>query len=439
MVKQKDFDSFLKNIEPSDTTASYISSVQNNLRDYLAGHSKYKDIHVQTFLSGSYAKHTSIRPALYDGKRDVDIVVETTYASNASSCEVIQELLDVLLEKSIYSSAKLLSHSVGIELEGIEIDVVPVIRSEDGEIFRIGTSDIDEWILTDPKGHIQWSSQVNADNDKKYKPLVKMLKWWRRTNCPEEVKYPKGIALEKIIADNLPDSDLNTENHLIDAMQAIVDTYQEDYIDNGIKPEINDPCFDGNDLLAEYEFSDFKAFILKLSEHLTLITDKGSTNENWRTILGIEFPKDDSEQTSSSLKNVSYNYANTEQFIKDMFPINNIYKLKIDCNVTQDGWRPFTLFQFLRSGGSMLRHNKKLDFFIVSCDVPLPYSIYWKVRNVGETAEKRNCIRGQINKTDNSHQREHTNFYGPHYVECYIVKNDVCVAKDRIDVPIGTS
>ena len=77
MAKQKDFNSFLSNIEPSQTTVSYISSVQNNLRDYLANHNKYKDIHVQTFLSGSYAKHTSIRPKLYDGKRDVDIIVET--------------------------------------------------------------------------------------------------------------------------------------------------------------------------------------------------------------------------------------------------------------------------------------------------------------------------------------------------------------------------
>jgi len=40
MAKQKDFDVFLSNIEPSETTISYISRVQNNLRDYLTKHSK---------------------------------------------------------------------------------------------------------------------------------------------------------------------------------------------------------------------------------------------------------------------------------------------------------------------------------------------------------------------------------------------------------------
>ena len=135
MAKQKDFDAFLSNIEPSASTVSYISSVQNNLRDYLAEHPTYKSIHVQTFLSGSYAKHTNIRPKKHDGKRDVDIVIETVYTNTDSSIDVIKELLDVLLEKSVYSSAQLHSHSVGIELDGIEIDVVPMIKSEDGEKY----------------------------------------------------------------------------------------------------------------------------------------------------------------------------------------------------------------------------------------------------------------------------------------------------------------
>lgn len=40
--------------------------------------------------------------------------------------------------------------------------------------------------------------------------------------------------------------------------------------------------------------------------------------------------------------------------------------------------------------------------------------------------------------TNNDHQKEHTDFQGEHYVECYLVKNNVCVAKGHIDVPIGT-
>ncbi|MBR0340863.1 MAG: hypothetical protein IJH64_01160 [Oscillospiraceae bacterium] len=31
---------------------------------------------------------------------------------------------------------------------------------------------------------------------------------------------------------------------------------------------------------------------------------------------------------------------------------------------------------------------------------------------------------------------ERTDFYGPHYVECYIIKNGICVARAKVDVPI---
>ena len=45
-------------------------------------------------------------------------------------------------------------------------------------------------------------------------------------------------------------------------------------------------------------------------------------------------------------------------------------------------------------------------------------------------------IRGQIYQTDSNTQEEYTDFRGDHYVEAYIIKDDICVAKGRIDVPI---
>ena len=57
------------------------------------------------------------------------------------------------------------------------------------------------------------------------------------------------------------------------------------------------------------------------------------------------------------------------------------------------------------------------------------------MRNVGIEAIHRNCIRGEIIKGQEI-QNETANFYGPHYVECFIVKNGICVARDKISVDI---
>ncbi len=427
MTSQADFKKFLSDIEPSPSTVQYVSSIHTNLRDYLANHEAYKYICDETFLSGSYAKHTSIRPKLNDGKRDVDIAVVTKYTDKDNPNLVIDELTTVMREKDAYKNARVQSHSVGIELSGIDVDVVPLIKDGDGH-FYVGTYN-GGWNLTDPKGHIAWSSKVNNINNGKYKPIIKIIKWWRRMHCPEGTKYPKGITLEKIIADCICASDECIEECLVATMKNIVDTYQNG-IDLGMLPSVLDPCISDNNLLAKYTISDFSSFINKLSSHILLLEKDGQTNESWRTILGENFP------AASTNKNISrLNYRDTEDFIEDLFPVNLSYRVELDCEVSQNGFRTF----WLRGNNDLLlRHNKKLDFSITDCNVPKPYSIYWKVRNVGEVAESRDCIRGQIIRTDQTHQKEHTDFCGPHYVECYIIKNDICVARAKIDVPIGS-
>ena len=79
--------------------------------------------------------------------------------------------------------------------------------------------------------------------------------------------------------------------------------------------------------------------------------------------------------------------------------------------------------------------HKCLEFMIMECDVPKPYEIRWKVKNCGEIAYSRDCIRGQI-KSGGRRIIEHTDFRGDHYVEIYILRAGVCVARDRISVPI---
>jgi len=426
VAKQKDFDAFLSNIEPSPTTVKYISSIHTNLRGYLAEHATYKDIHVHTFLSGSYAKHTCIRPKKHDGKRDVDIIVETSYGMADNSCDVLKELLDVILEKDIYSSAELHAHSVGIEMDGIEVDVVPVIRSDDGELYCIGTSDIDEWTLTNPKGHITWSSEVNANNKMKYKSLVKILKWWRRTNCPEDIKYPKGLALEKIIADNLPDSELNTENHLIGTMQAIVTAYQDDYISIGDIPVICDPCLENNNLLSNCSFSDFEAFISKLSEHLELIEESGTTNETWRTILGTEFPNDDTSTNNAKLAVNSV--LNVPHRQKPLWNTPSGAAVMINAQLRYEDGKTI----YLENNGDLIPKKCSLVYKALH-GTKQPYSLKWQVVNTGNEATSQQGLRGGFEDSDNgiNGKNESTAYTGKHYVQCFVIKGGRCVAKSK--------
>ncbi len=429
MAKQADFDSFLKNIEPSTTTVSYISSIQNNLQSYLKGHESYKNVHADTFLSGSYAKHTSIRPASGDKKRDVDIIVVTTYSFSTSSIDVLNELRDVLAEKSDYSSAKVQHHSVGIDMSGISIDVVPVIVDEaDDQLYYIGDSKSGNWTVTDPKGHKAWSTEVNQSNNDKYKPLVKIFKWWRRANCPDDRKYPKGITLEKIVADNLGDCTLSTEDLLIATMQNIISAYKEDYVVKKINPVIDDPSdkIIGNDLLSDYSVDDFSAFVEKIEEHANLLNSEGTTNDTWRIILGTEFP----QKTTVN----SFALANLQKCVdakhrqRPTWPMQRGGAAFISALVINpNGDR----IEYM-SNGAPLEKGCHL-FFRALTGVKHPYCVKWQIVNTGAEARNANCLRGGFeNSTDSANCRhEATAYSGSHSVQCFIIKRGICVAKSK--------
>ena len=426
MTNSKYFDDFLKDIEPSQSTVDYISSVQDNLRSYLLNHSIYKSVITDTFLSGSYAKHTSIRPAANSKKRDVDIVVVTNYTRDKNSIEVLKELCNVLKEKELYNTAKVQSHSVSVELSNISIDVVPVIEHEFLEnIYYIGSSKSNFWRITDPKGHISWSTEVNKNNQKKYKPLVKIFKWWRNTNCPTTKKYPKGITLEKIIADNLGDPSLSIEDFLIDTMQNIVNSYIYNCTLVKTMPYISDPSkrISGGNLLEGYLFEDFKAFIEKLKEHIELLNENGTTNETWKSILGKQFPGDSNNTIDYS------SYLSVAHRKPLPWPMRRSGAAFITA-VVQDCNNSFTNYE-----NNSYEIGKKCEIvYTAHYNSHKSHRVVWQIVNTGIEARNSFCLRGGFETSNDGKykRRETTQYTGKHYVQCFIIDdNNQCVAKSK--------
>jgi hypothetical protein len=62
----------------------------------------------------------------------------------------------------------------------------------------------------------------------------------------------------------------------------------------------------------------------------------------------------------------------------------------------------------------------------------------WKVRNYGDEAQKADDLRGEISYDKGFQKKEEsTKYHGKHYVECYVIINNLCVASDKILVPIS--
>ena len=165
-------------------------------------------------------------------------------------------------------------------------------------------------------------------------------------------------------------------------------------------------------------------------------TDETKRNDLWREIFGRQFPKA-ATTADESREYSTVSYTDPEQFIEDLFPVDIRYNITLDCEVKRNGFREAMLSQILASGQRVSR-VRSLDF-VLTTDVPTPFDVKWKVRNVGDEAKRRNCLRGEIidpNRMGGLARHESADFRGPHYVECYIVKDGIVVARDRISVPI---
>jgi len=69
---------------------------------------------------------------------------------------------------------------------------------------------------------------------------------------------------------------------------------------------------------------------------------------------------------------------------------------------------------------------------IVACD-PVGLSGHWRVVNTGREATQEGCLRGGFyrSNTGSGKRFENTLYRGMHWVECFIVKEGVCVAKSE--------
>ncbi|MEH2076926.1 MAG: hypothetical protein V7K57_21410 [Nostoc sp.] len=271
------------------------------------------------------------------------------------------------------------------------------------------------WIKSDPREFIKWFNK-KADNDGQLKRIVRYLKAWsdyRKGNLPSGLIF-SILAANNIVFDERDDLALyKTLLNIKSSLESSFVCYRP------TTPAYENLLEDYSKTNKDYFLGQLGSFIQSAERALDEKTSQKDACKAWQRHFGEDrFPFE------------------SEEFIDNSFKVDIRYKLTIDCRVSQEGFRPHLLRQMLSSKFPLLP-NKNLEFYIADSNVPKPFQVKWKVRNVGNEAVRRKQIRGQIvNDSGNHRINESSNFHGTHFVECYIIKDDVCVARARIDVPI---
>jgi hypothetical protein len=386
---------------------------------------------------GSYGRNTAVH-----GISDLDMVFELPWATyekykaytNNGPSQLLQAVRNSLLTRYPNTTIKGDGQVVCIEFSKFRVEVLPAFWDADADGYRFGdTNNGGTWKICKPIQEIDAVNQRNKETNRNLKHVCKMIRAWKNFNGVNI----SGMLIDTLIYNFFGQTDkydavsYGSYDQLFVSLFSYVGNleHQDFWLAPGSGQRINNK--------GKFQSKAKKAAV-KCQEALDADTEKKKT-KIWRDVFGRSFPSGvvKLEKAAAVYESVNDNRYTTEQFIEDQFPVDIQFDIEINSEVTTNGQHTGHL-RALSKVFVWLPVGRGLRFFVESCDVPAPYTLLWKVRNVGAEAERRKMIRGDIVLDEGKNQRiEKTTFHGEHFVEAYVIKDGVCVARDLIDVPIS--
>ncbi|MBX9865994.1 MAG: nucleotidyltransferase [Burkholderiales bacterium] len=420
------FEIFRKNLVVKD--AELISISYKNITKCLNKHlHDYESDNANCRQIGSYGRQSAIH-----GVSDLDMAfilpqsfysTYNSYSHNGQS-KLLQKIKQVLLLR--YPSTNIIADGqvVVIPFNKYRVEVLPVFIQNDGSYTYPDSNSGGSWKVTNPIAEIKAFNDLNNQTNRNLKHLCKMIRAWKNTH---------GVNISGFLIDTLcykffqTTTDYNTVSY--SQYKFLIKDFFFFLISQS---ETQTFWFAPGSNQKVYKSGNFHAKAKKALRRSTeALSNSLEAPYKWKLIFGHRFPVEFKEAQ------LSYTFARTEQFIEDLYPVDIQNELTINCRIENISNLLRSLIYASSPGDKFtIPKQRKLTFMIESTDVVNPYKILWKVRNIGTTAERLNKIRGQIEETNKNIKTETTEFEGSHLVECYLIKNNICVARDRITVPI---
>lgn len=421
------FDALLENLKVGDA-ASTVASRQDEITKALnkdfrdkEGCTDYK------LMVGSFGRHTATKSV-----SDLDMIfilppsIRSSYEGDTGPRRMLERVRDDLKARYMNTDIRVDQCVVRVQFvsNAFKFEIQPAFENSDGSFDYPDTS-AESWKVTKPREEIAATKECNDRTSTNMRHLARMVRAWKNQN---------GVNMGGLLIDTLVHRFFAQTDDYDSAGTATFDLLARDFFEF-LKDEPDQDYYLALGSKQRVKVKTrFQPKAKKAHKRcLEAIEDAGkaSANKKWREVFGTSVPLKASESALS--------FNDTEQFIENRYSVDIVHSVTIDCEVTQAGWRPASLREMLL-GNAPLMANKDLRFKVTSCTVPHPYEVKWKVLNRGPEAERRDNVRGQIiGSSEPNVRKERTTFRGEHIVECFVVKNDVVVARDRIDVPIRST
>lgn len=429
MTKTEAFDKFLGNIKVDnpDVFSGRYKEITKKLNK------TFRDTDSETancLQVGSYGRYTGIKDI---SDLDMLYIMPKSTWDTYKRCpgKLLHKIRDTLVDRYPQTTIKVDRLVVDVFFGNFTFEVQPVYEEKAGEEINYKYPDTKTrtYKITKPMQEQNEMINFKLNHGEAHRHLCKMLRAWKNN---------VGVCMGGLLIDTLTHRFLSNHSKYDYADKSLYGEICRDffeYLKNEPKQGHYQALGSGQDVKVKHPFISKAKITYKKANEAVKEKNESKYHNIWREIFGRQFPKSESNVVENRMFS-SYNLSDREEFIEDKYPIDVKYDLKLDCIIMRNGFREHRLSELLLKGQHISR-VRSLDFTIKT-DAPLPYEVKWKARNVGTEAVKRNCLRGEIidSNRKNNIRHESDDFFGPHYMEAYIIKNGVVVARDRIEVPI---
>jgi hypothetical protein len=399
---------------------------------------KFRDIDSNTANSlqvGSYGRYTGIK-----GISDLDMVYIMPaskwddYKDNKQS-KLLTDVKDAIKARYQSTEVKVDRLVVAIKYQNFHVEVQPVFNYYDSNDDESGyfkypdTKNGGSWKNTKPRQEMAAVKDVNEGKNKNLRLLCKMARAWKNKH---------GVGVGGLLIDTLAYNFMKSTDYYDDKSYLHFDYLSRDFFkflaDEPDKDHYKAPGSNQN-VKVKMKFQKQASDAYEKSVEAIKLDGKDSANKKWRNVYGSNFPV--AQIVKESVSKALATWRNTEEFIEDKFSVDIKYNIQIDCSVHQNQGLPKSL-RIMLANSFGISNNKKLIFKIQHHDIEGDFSVKWKILNKGAEAEKRDCIRGEIDNPnyESTSRKETADFKGVHMLECYAIQDGVVVARDQIQVPI---
>lgn len=418
-----------------------IQRLKEGLNEYNAEYGTSYSI-VETCVQGSVAMSTVVQNEENDYDIDVAVVFDKSDLGDKGSQATRNIVANALKRKTKQFSTEpeVKTSCVRVRYaDGYHIDFAIYRREWDdwNQCYKYEHAG-SEWTKRGLRDLNEWFKRQNNNSEGNLRKVVRLSKMFCNSR-DSWVNMPSGLLQTVLCDERLQIAHERIDELFYYTMREIVNRLESD-------TQVYAPVDNGRDLTPRQsdttKMTNWRNRLKSKLEDLDILfSDDCSENDALQAWYGFfnhdYWRKQQSASYSlASVQKAIVIYKDTEQFIEDLFKVDIRYYCHIACYVWGDGWTEQPLKKFLNVLRRFIPQNFKIRCILTRTDCPKEYKIYWKVKNVGPEAERRDMIRGQIQERGVS-ITESTNFYGNHYIECYIVKDGICVARDRVNVPIG--